>query len=169
MRKKQTHIVYGLVTVVVMIIVGTALMHEGMAFKPGLAEVVNIPFVAGIILNAVAFSKANNGYITFGDAFLSCFKATVVIMIVRIAWIPVSGYLFPDIKEKMFAMFQGKMSANPAMTDEGIGRIIGFIKNFWGVILVTGTIITTLFYGAIFSVIGGAVAKKNVMPVGDNF
>jgi cytochrome bd-type quinol oxidase subunit 2 len=49
---------------------------------------------------------------------------------------------------------------------------MNMVKKFWNVILISSAIFGTLFFGAIFSLIGGAVAqKKGEQPqqVADNF
>ena len=95
MEKKNVHIMYGFITGIIMVIVGLVLYLSGLAFKPGMRYIYLIPFLAGIILNAIAYSKANNGAVTFGNVFGSCFKATMIITLVSIAWSILSNYVLP--------------------------------------------------------------------------
>ena len=91
-------------------------------------------------------------------------------MVIRIIWIPVSDHLFPEVKEKTLGLLKEQLEKNPQMSDEGADSFVGLMKKFWGVATVFSIIVSTLFYGAIFSLIGGAVARKKTMPPGaDNF
>ncbi len=171
MEKKNTHIMYGLFTGIAMVIIGLIIYLAGAAFKPGVPYIAYIPFLVGIILNAVAFSKANDGFVTFGNVFGSCFKATMIVTLVMVAWSLLSMTIFPEMKEKAIEMAREQMAKNQKMTDEQIDTYIAMTKKYWNVFLIAGAIFGNLFYGVIFSLIGGAVAKKNGAPpvTSDNF
>ena len=58
-----------------------------------------IPFLVGILLNGIAFSKANDGYVTFGSVFGSCFKMAMIVTLVMVVWGFLSTWLsFPEMK-----------------------------------------------------------------------
>ncbi len=161
MEKKNTHIVYGFITGIAMVIVGLIVYLAGAAFKPGMQYISYIPFLIGILLNAVAFSKANDGYVTFGNVFGSCFKASMIVTIVILAWSVVSMMIFPEMKEKAMTMAHDEMMKKQNVTDEQIDMSMNIMKKYWNVFLIAGAIFGTLFFGAIFSLIGGGIAKKN--------
>lgn len=171
MEKKQTHIVYGFVTGIIMVVVGLVLYVTGLAFKSqAMSYVAQIPFLIGVIMNAMAYSKANEGFVTFGNVFGSCFKMSMIVALVMTAWSFISMFVFPEMKDKALTMMQEQMVKNPKVTDEQVEMSVNMMKNNWNAILIAGAIFGTLFYGAIFSLIGGAVAKKNgERPMGDNF
>lgn len=170
MEKKQTHLIYGLITGIVSVIIGLIVYLTGQAFKPGMQYISVIPFLAGIILNAIAYSKANDGAVTFGNVFGSGFKASVVVMVIFLVYSIISLYAFPDIKEKTLEIARESMAKNPKMTDETMDTAMAMTMKLWGVFYIGGAIVGSLIYGAIFSLIGGAIAKKNaVRPAGDNF
>jgi hypothetical protein len=171
MEKKNVHIMYGFITGITMVIIGLIIYLTGLAFKPGMQYISYIPFLAGIILNAIAYSKANDSYVTFGNVFGSCFKASMIVTIVILLWSVISMYIFPEMKEKAMEMAREQMTKNQKMTDEQIDTAINITKKYWNVFLVAGAIFITLFWGVIFSLIGGLVAKKNAspLPAGDNF
>ncbi len=160
MKKKDTHIMYGFIVGIVMVIINMILYVLGLAFKPGMQYIAYIPFLIGIILNAMAFSKANDGYVTFGNIFGSCFKASMIITIVILAWSILSMYIFPEMKDKAMSVAREKMAENPKMTDEQMDMGMNMMKKYWNVFLIGGVIVGTMFFGAIFSLIGGAVAEK---------
>jgi hypothetical protein len=155
---------------VVVVIVGLIFYLTGIAFKPGIQYLSYVPFLIGILMNAVAYSKANEGMVTFGNIFGSCFKASMIVTLVMVAWSVLSMYLFPDMKDKAIEIARESMAKNPRMNDENIETALNITRKYWNVFLISGAIFGTLFYGAIFSVIGGLIAKKNVIrTTADNF
>lgn len=159
MEKKNTHIMYGFITGIVMVIIGLIIYLVGAAFKPGMQYISYIPFLVGIILNAMAFSKANEGYVTFGNIFGSCFKASMIVAIVIVAWSVASMYIFPEMKVKAMEMARQSM-IDKKMPDDQIDTAMNITTKYWNVFLIAGAIFGTLIFGAIFSLIGASIPEK---------
>jgi hypothetical protein len=162
MEKKNTHIVYGFVTGFTMVIFGLILYLTGLSFRPDMKYVTYLsmlPFIIGIVMNGIAFSKANDGFVTFGNVFGSCFKASMIVTIVAVGWGIISMIIFPEMKEKALEMAHDNM-VKQKMTDEQIDTAINISKKYWNVIMIAGGIFGNLFWGALFSIIGAGVAKK---------
>jgi uncharacterized protein DUF4199 len=164
MEKKQTHIMYGFVSGILMAVISLVLYLTGLSFKPGMEGiqyVAYLPFLVGIILNATAYSKANDGFVTFGNVFGSCFKAAMLVTLVVLAWSVISMMVFPDMKEKALALARDKMAASSRnMTDEQMDAALNITKKYFSTFMIAGVLLGMLFYGAIFSLIGAAIAKK---------
>ena len=172
MEKKQTHIIYGLIIGITMAVVSLIVYMTGISFKPGMEYVSDVPFIVGIILNGMAYSKANDGFVTFGNVFGSCFKATMIVALVMAAWAIVTIYAFPEMKEKAIELTREAMSKNPKVSDDVLQATINSTKKYWTPIVLSSAIFGTLFAGAVFSLIGGAVARKKgerPMTSGDSF
>jgi len=173
MEKKNVHIMYGFITGIVMVITSLIIYITDISFKPGGEKtiyVVYLPFLVGIISNSMAYSKANNSFVTFGNIFGSCFKATMIIILVMIGWGIISSVVFPEMKEKTLRKIQETLMKSQKMTDEQIDAYMSFMTKHWNTIVIGGTVLYNLFFGAIFSLIGGLAAKKNaVQPTADNF
>ncbi len=170
--KKQTHVPYGFVSGLLMAVISLIIYITGMTFKTGMSWVPYLPFLVGLILNANAYSKANDGYVTFGNAFGSCFKASMIVALVMIAYSVITIFVFPEMKEKIIEMQRDQLAKDPKMTDEVIDTAVGMTQKYWNVMLMAGVIFGTLFSGAIFSLIAAAIAKKKgerPMTAGDNF
>jgi len=121
MEKKQIHIPYGFIIGIIMVVIYLTLYVTGIIYKPGMQWIswlAYVPFLIGIILNANAYSKANNADITFGNAFGSCFKASMIVAIVIVAYSITTIYIFPDMKDKMLEMQRAQLAKSPQMTDE---------------------------------------------------
>jgi hypothetical protein len=166
MEKKQTHIMYGFISGLVMVILGVTIYLAGAAFIKGIQYVAYIPLLVGLILNAIAYSKANDGFVTFGNVFGSCFKAAMIVTIVMIAWTSVSPLIFPEMKEKVLSMMHDEMAKNKNIDDDKIDTYVNMFKNHWNMITIGIVILSNLIYGAIFSLIAAAIAqKKGPVPI----
>ncbi|MFI5195637.1 MAG: DUF4199 domain-containing protein [Chitinophagales bacterium] len=162
MEKKQTHIVYGFITGIIMVIVSLVLYLTGIMFKGNYISMLSmVPFLIGIILNGMAYSKANEGFVTFGNVFGSCFKLSMIVTIVLVVWNIIALFALPEMKTKIMEMSREAMAKNPKVTDEQIEMSVNMMKKYWNVFAIGGVIFSTLFWGAIFSLIGSAISKKN--------
>ena len=159
---KQTHKTYGLVIALIMVVFNVVMYITGMAFKQSaLSYLGYLPFLIGIIMNANAFSKANDGYVTFGNVFSSGFKASAIITIILLAWTLLSIFvIFPEMKDKAMEMAMEKMAENPDMGEEELEMGVSMMKKFFVPTMIGGIVFGTMFFGAIFSLIGAAIAKK---------
>lgn len=157
--RKQTHIAYGFITGLAMVIVNAILEVTKLSANPALQWLGMLIMLAGLILNAQAFSKANNADITFGQAFGSCFKATAIIALVMIAWGLIAFMVFPGMEDRMLEKAQDDM-LKKNMSEEQIDKAITMTKKYFKVFAVAGALFGTLFFGAIGSLIAAAIAKK---------
>lgn len=171
MEKKNTHIAYGLITGVICIVISLALYLANLSFKPGMQFVSYVPFLVGVIMNGIAFSKANDGYVTFGNVFGSCFRASMIVTLVIVLWSVAMTYIFPEMKDKIMNVTREQMLKNPKVTDEMVDSTVNAMKKYWTVLAVAGGVFYGLFFGALFSLVGAGVAKKKgPAPItADNF
>jgi hypothetical protein len=160
MKPVETHKTYGLITGILMSVFSIVIYVAGLAFKPGMQYASTLPFIIGLVLNALAFSKANNKQITFGQAFSSGFKATAIIALITLAATVLMMFVFPQMKEEGLAMAREQMAKDPKMTQETIDTAVGFTEKYWNVFLIAGSIFGTLFTGAIISLVAAAIAPK---------
>lgn len=153
-----------------MVVLSLALYLGGLMYKPGLAYVAQLPFLVAIIMNAIAYSKANGGYVTFGNVFGSGFKLSMVVAIIMTAWSVICIYAFPEMKVQAMEMTKVKMAENPQVTDEQIETFMNMWNKGYNYIMVATAIFGTLIMGAIFALIGAAVAeKKGERPITSEF
>ena len=166
METKQIHVPYGLITGIAMVIVGVTMYLTGLVFVKGMNLIAYLPLLIGVILNAFAYSKANDGYVTFGNIFWSCFRMSMIVTIILVAWGVISLFVFPEMKEKTIEYARQEMAKNPKMTDEAMEMGLNWMRKSWNVMMVAGSVFAGLFYGAIFSLIGSAIApKKGERPI----
>jgi uncharacterized membrane protein YciS (DUF1049 family) len=143
-----------------MVVLSTVLYVMNLSFKPGMQYVTYIPFLIGVILNAVAFSKANDANVTYGNVFGSGFKMSALVTIIILVWSFISMMIFPEMATKgMELARQSMMEKN--MSEEQIDKAMTFMESHFKLFMVIGVVFWTILFGAIFSLIGAAVAKKN--------
>jgi hypothetical protein len=164
--KKQTHIVYGLITGAAMVIFSLLVYVTKLDDQyPVMRWAPYVPVCIGIILNALAYSKANSGSVTFGNVFGSCFKASLIVTAMTAIYIILCVFLFPGMMDKYMTIARQSMEKNPQMTDEMMATSMAIMKKAYAPMMVLFTGLYTLMAGTLFSLIGGAVARKNVAYV----
>ena len=118
--------------------------------------------IGGIIYGNILFANQNGNNVTFGNIFAHGFKTTAVIIVITVIYTLLALYvLFPDMVEKIIEMSRVEMAKNPKLTDEMIEQGIAMTKKLFLPFAIAGAIFFTGFFGAIGSLIGAAVAKKN--------
>ena len=144
---KQTHIPYAVITAIVMVIIDVALYMGGLSFASWAQYVSLIPFLIGILLNAVAFSKANDQFVTFGNVFGSGFRVTAIIILISIVWGFISLMIFPEIVDKAIAMASEKMTKDGKLSDDQIEKAIEMTRKSFKLFMVAGILFGDLFMG----------------------
>ncbi len=160
MERKQTHLMYGALTGLALVIFGLILHVAGLSLQSWVQWAMYGIFLIGVLINAFAFSKANDGFVTFGNVFSSGFKSSAIITLITIAWVLLSMVIFPEMKEKGLEMARQSMEERGGMTEEQIEQGIEMTKKFYIPFAIGGVLFGYMFFGAIFSLIGAAIAPK---------
>ena len=121
-------------------------------------------FIGGIIYGNILFANQNENNVTFGNIFAHGFKTTAVVIVITVLYTVLSLFIFPDMVDKIIEISRTAMAKNPQMTDEMIEQGIAMTKKLFLPFAIAGAIFFTGFFGAIGSLIGAAVAKKNTNP-----
>jgi hypothetical protein len=118
--------------------------------------------IGGIIYGNILYANQNGNNVSFGNIFAHGFKTTAVMIVITVVYTLLAlKVLFPDMVEKIIEMSRVEMEKNPKLTDEMIEQGITMTRKFFVPFAVGGILIGTGFMGAIASLIGAAVAKKN--------
>jgi hypothetical protein len=164
-----THIVKGLILSVISIVFSIVIYVFNLYEMSALSYINYAVFIAGLVYGGILYSNQNGHNVTFGNIFAHGFKTTaVVIVITSIYTVLAFKVLFPDMLEKVLDLSRKQMLQNPKMTDEMIEQAMTMTKKFFIPFALGGAIIGTGVLGAIGSLIGAAVAKKNPNPFSDN-
>jgi hypothetical protein len=118
--------------------------------------------IGGIIYGNILYANQNGNNVSFGNIFAHGFKTTAVLIVISVVYTLLAlKVLFPDMIDKIIDMSRIEMEKNPKMTDEIIEQAISMTRKFFIPFAVGGVLIGTGFMGAIASLIGAGVAKKN--------
>lgn len=120
-----------------------------------------IPFIAFLLLAQKDYRERLGGFMTFGEGFLAGFLFSVFAGLFSAVFIYIYlGYLSPGMFEQSMKEAQANMEAKGSLSSEQIEAAMNISRKY-GVILATvGTIFATAFTGAIISLIGAAIFKK---------
>ena len=150
----------GLLISLIVIIVSIVGYYTELSFTKWFGWLVNAIFFVAIIFACVHFAKQKDGYVTFGNVFLHGFKITAVITILLLVYTLLAmNVLFPEMKDKIFAMQEAEMEKQGLDADK-IEMSMDFVKRNFTWIMVLFLIFGNLIIGCIASLIGAAVAKK---------
>ncbi len=157
-----THIVKGLILSAFSIVFSVVMYVFNLFEYSWLTWVSTVVIMGGIIYGNILYANQNNNNVTFGNLFAHGFKATAVVIVINTAYNFIAfKVLFPDMIDIILEISRKQMLENPKMTDEMIEQAISMTKKFFIPFAIGGTILGTGFTGAIASLIGAAVAKKN--------
>ncbi len=166
MKLKSTHLIYGLLAGITMIVVSYIIYFLGKSFKPGYPYISYIPLLVFLILNAISFSKANNGYVTYGNVYGSCFKLSVIAGFIMMISGVVIIYTLPGMKEEGLEATRQQMLKTPGMTDEALENAMELTRKSWNYVLVIGGLLMPIIFGVILSLLAAAIPeRKGEMPI----
>lgn len=168
-NKITSHIVKGLILSAISIVFAVVMYVFNLYEKTYISWISQAVIFGGVIYSAILFANESNHNVTFGNVFAHGFKTTaVIIAITSLYTILATKFLFPDMVDMIISITRKELEKNPQMTDEMIEQATSMTKKFFLPFALGGAILGTGFIGAIASLIGAAVAKKNPNPFQDN-
>jgi hypothetical protein len=157
-----THIVKGLILSAFSIVFSVVMYVFNLFEYSWLSWVSTAVVMGGLIYGNILYANQNNNNVTFGNLFAHGFKTTAVLIVITTAYTVLAfKVFFPDMIDMILEISRKKMLENPQMTDEMIEQAMSMTKKFFVPFAIGGTILGTGFTGAIASLIGAGVAKKN--------
>lgn len=156
----QTHKTYGLIIGLVLSVLSFGLYIAGLNQTSGIQYIGYLIFLAGIVMNAFAFSKANDHYVTFGNVFGSGFKASAIVALILTAASLIMVFVFPEMKDEAIEMARTQMEKDGQLGEDMIETSLDFTRKYFTPFMIAGAIFGTLFQGVLFSLIGAGIAKR---------
>jgi ABC-type Mn2+/Zn2+ transport system permease subunit len=158
--KPSTPVVKGLIIALILIVIGFIgrLIHVE---REGWFSVVSYLLLAiGIIVSCVTYSNQLNHNVTFGNIFADGFKTTAVVTCITIVFTVILMMIMPEIKQQIFDAAREQAEKSGA-SDEIIQKQQQMMQSMFWVFMIGGILVVYLIVGAISSVLGAAIAKKN--------
>ena len=159
--KVTTHIFKGVIIGAVYILLSTIIYAFNLYSIKWLSLVIYLFIFAGIIISNIVYANQNNNNESFGNIFADGFKTTSLFIIISMAFTVLFFILLPEMIDKSFELQRVELEKKPELTDEMIENFIAMQKdNFW-TFTIAGNIVLNAIIGAIASLIGAGIAKKN--------
>ena len=166
-QKPITNVTAGLIIGAILIVFTLALQFAGIENNTSVGWFSYLIILGGIIVFIVLYGKAMDNQVSFGNLFSYGFKTTAVLTLVMILFTVIFFLLFPDVKEKMFEVARQKMEERKDITPDQIESGVSLWKRMFWVFTIGGILLLYAIIGAIASLIGAAIAKKNKLnPAG---
>ena len=160
-KKVMTHVTKGLLVSMILIVIGIAGYFTGLFQQSWFSWASNGILFIAVIWGCISYANQMNGQVSFGNVFTHGFKMSVVIALILIVWVLLAMIvIFPDMKEKALEMARQRMEDRGNLSDSQIEAGIEFTRKFFIAFAIGGTLLGTLIFGAIASLIGAAVARK---------
>ena len=160
MEKKMSHITAGLIIAGVLIVYSMVLTFLDLSTNQALG-MLSLGILIGMLIYFVTqYGKSVEHNATFGQLFSFGFKATAVATIISIAFQLLFFVIFPEYKDKITEMQREQMYQR-GMTDAQVEQAMTFTAKFFYAFLIGGALVGNLIFGAIGSLIGAAITKKN--------
>ncbi|MDE3183229.1 MAG: DUF4199 domain-containing protein [Bacteroidota bacterium] len=155
----------GIIISLVLIVIALATYFLNMNSSSWLQYVSYAIFIVGIIWSVNLYGKQIDHNSTFGNYFAHGFKIAAIVTAIMIVYIVIFVYLFPDIRDKAMDAARKSMESKGQMSQEQIKQALGFTQKFFMVFLIAGTLLGYLIFGALASLIGAGITKKNPRPI----
>jgi len=160
-KKVMTHVQKGLLVSLILIVIGIAGYFTKLFEQSWFSWASNGILCIAVIWGCITYANQMNGQVTFGNVFTHGFKMSVVIALILIVWVILAmTVLFPEMKDKSLEMARQRMEERGNLSDSQIEQGVEFTKKFFIPFAIGGTLLGTLIFGTVASLIGAAVAKK---------
>lgn len=162
MEKKQTSaVMVGLIISLVLIVLSLVLYFTDLYTATWSQYIGFAVLVGGIIWGVVNHGREREHRVGFGNLFGFGFRVTAVIICLMIAYTLLSTFIFPDIKEKVIEIARQQALDNPAADAAQVEAGMEMFAKNYNLFMVLTIVFWYMVIGAIASVVGAAVTKKN--------
>ena len=159
-KKPISHFVAGLIIAAILVIYSIILNFLDLSQNKGLGWLSYIILVGGLAFFVNLYGKAKDHQVTFGNLFSYGFKATAITTLIMVVFIVIFFMVFPEFKEKIMDAAREGMEKNDKMTDDQIDQGMQMFERNFILFSTGGVLFMYLILGAIGSLIGAAITKK---------
>ena len=161
-KKPVTHFLTGAITGGILILFSVILIITDQLQNQKLGYVSFALMILALVFFIRDYAKSKDNVVSFGELFSFGFKASAFATILLLAFQVIYNLAFPEMQDKMMEITREKiLEQNPQTPDDQVEMALSFTKKFFWPFIIGGTILSTLIMGAIGSLIGAAVTKKN--------
>jgi hypothetical protein len=163
-NKVTTPVMKGLIISLILIVFAVVVTIFKLETNKALGIVPIVILLGGIIWANINFAQQMDGNVTFGKAFGHGFKASALVAGIMGLWVAFSlTVLFPESLDRAMEMQRTAM-LEQGMGESEVDKALSIGKKMAAPMGAIVSVIMYLIVGAIGSLIGAAVAKKNPTP-----
>lgn len=160
----QPAIKWALISLVMSIIITYAFQFLNVDPNSSVKYLNFLPFIAFLFLTQKEYRDKLDGYLTFGEGFLSGFLYSVFTGVLTAIFTYVYyAILSPEMVEKMISSTQAQLEAKN-MSQEQIDSAMNITRKYFAVFGAVGAVFISAIIGAVIALIGAAIFKKERSP-----
>lgn len=160
-NKKLSNLNAGLLLFLFMVVFTLIINMGGFQRNTQLNWISYLIIIGGIILLVIKYGKDMDNNVTFGNLFAYGFKTIAITTIFFIAFSVFFYMIFPEYKDQLLQIARENALKNATPdTRDNVEKGMEIFQRFFFVGMVAGILISFAILGAIGSLIGAAVAKK---------
>jgi len=161
-KKPVTHFLVGGIMGAITILSSVILIITDQIQNQKLGWISSVSMLIPLIYFIRDYGNAKQNQLSFDDLFAFGFKSSAFATILILAFQVIFNFAFPEMLDKILDSYRQQMiEQKTKLTDEQIEMALGFTKKFFWPVIIGGTLFKTLLFGAIGSLIGAAITKKN--------
>jgi len=163
MEKKVTsHITKGLIISLILIVLDLMAGFANFRYATWYRWLPSILMAIGLIWACISYGSQKDNNVTFGNVFGHGFKTSVVIACITVLFAILSiTLIFPETKDIAIEQARKQMEEKGEMSEDMIDKALDITRRMFVPFAILGVVVGTLIVGAIISLIGAAVTKKN--------
>ncbi len=161
-KKPISHIAAGLLIAGIVIVVSlvTMMLSKNPTGNPGSGWLTYLIIIGGLIFFVNLYGRTNNYDKSFGDLFSYGFKATAMYTLVFIGFLVIVSLTFSDFKTTAMDAARLEMEKQRGVNEEQMEQGMQMMEKYFWPFAIGGTTLAFVIIGAIGSLIGAAVTKK---------
>ncbi len=165
--KAMSSTMKGLIISLILIVIGVAtyLLAPELQQNRTVQLISSLLIVAGIVWATMQYGKDMNGNVTFGNLFAHGFKTTAVVTVIMVVYTLLAlTVIFPEMKDKAIEAAQTQMEKEGKLSEAQIDQALAMTRKLFMPFAIGGVVVVYLLFGALGSLIGAAIGKKNPNP-----
>lgn len=157
-----SHLTKGFIIVLIMVVLDLIAGFAKIKYETWFTWIPTIILCVALIWACISYANQMNNAVTFGNVFAHGFKTSAVVACIMVLYTLLSIFvIFPETKEVAIEKAREQMEKNPDMPESAIEQGIEMTRRLFVPFAIGASLLGTLIVGAIASLIGAAVAKKN--------
>jgi hypothetical protein len=158
-----------LVTSLVCIVINMIIYVSNQLMNKSLSYITLVIVISAIIGGCIYYAKQMNGQVTYGNVFAHGFKITAGIAAIMSIYTIISvKFIYPEIIELTIDAARAEMEKKGNVPTDQMDMALGFTRKFFLPFAIAGSLFGTAIIGALASLVGAGLAKKNPISPFEN-